>query len=169
MGRNNDVGSIKSKAWEYVLKTGYPEPAITGSKSNLGIHHPQLLRMIVPMSVLYKHGNEARYVICILTIALTFYFFRFSDDVLQGKYRIDHRSLPAFLYDVDTFNPRNTAASLLRGYFAARVGNNHQSCLLNANSLLLRSADTSLRAHRQQNSIVVSNDRPRRGMQKLLG
>ncbi|KAL5480393.1 hypothetical protein ACEPAI_1663 [Sanghuangporus weigelae] len=63
--------------------------------------------MIVPMSILHKHGEKPD----------------FEAMVRSGKFKIDHTSFPAFMFDVESYSPRKTTASLLRGHYPIRILN----------------------------------------------
>lgn len=56
-GRNNDKSTLKSRTHKIVLKKGILD-INDDDRGNFGIDHPDLLRMIVPMSILYKHGKD---------------------------------------------------------------------------------------------------------------
>lgn len=57
--RAYDTNKTKEKGHRYVTKSGPLSPALAkGQKSEHGFNHPQMLRAIVPMSVLYKHGKD---------------------------------------------------------------------------------------------------------------
>ncbi|KAL5483293.1 hypothetical protein ACEPAI_8523 [Sanghuangporus weigelae] len=104
--RAADTRKLKEGAHRIVLEDGMPFPPIDDDpqKKGNGVNHPQLLRMITPMSVLYKHGNDPS----------------FDDDVRAGTYMIDHNSLPAFMFNTKTYNPYMSKKSFLRGYLPIR-------------------------------------------------
>ena len=57
--RAYDTNKTKEKAQRYVTKDRELNPALKkDDKSEHGLKHPQMLRALVPMSVLYKHGDD---------------------------------------------------------------------------------------------------------------
>ena len=59
--RSYDTNKTKEAGHHYVLKDESLNPPIDRYKNKLnhGTNHPQILRAIVPMSLLYKHGKDA--------------------------------------------------------------------------------------------------------------
>lgn len=59
--RAYDTNKTKEKGYRYVTKSGVLNPTLKkDDKSEHGINHPQMLRAIVPMSILYKHGTDPK-------------------------------------------------------------------------------------------------------------
>ncbi|KAL5537160.1 hypothetical protein ACEPAF_983 [Sanghuangporus sanghuang] len=103
VARAYDTNKTKATGHRYVLKTGSVD--LDSNKANYGINHPQLLQAIVPMSLLHKYGADAD----------------FDDSVRASEYEINHTTLPAFMFDVENYNPRSPKKSLLRGHMPVRV------------------------------------------------
>ncbi|KAL5526910.1 hypothetical protein ACEPAF_8637 [Sanghuangporus sanghuang] len=65
--------------------------------------HPQLMREIIPMSVLHK------------------LFFSFEDLVKAKNYKLRHNNAPAFLYGKELWDPDNPDSGLFKGHFPILV------------------------------------------------
>ncbi|OCB90167.1 hypothetical protein A7U60_g2628 [Sanghuangporus baumii] len=105
-GRNDDTGKLKDHAHKYVLKTGQIDPPLDNkSKLGRGTSHPQLMREIIPMSVLHKYGQNEN----------------FEDMVKAKKFKLKHNNATAFLYDKELWDPKNPDIGLLKGHFPIMV------------------------------------------------
>ncbi|KAL5534937.1 hypothetical protein ACEPAF_3027 [Sanghuangporus sanghuang] len=105
--RAYDTNKTKERGHRYILKTGTPNPPVDcdAMKMNHGTNHPQFLRAIVPMSILYRHSDDPM----------------FEDMVKAREFTIDHKSMPAFMFDMEDYRPRSAKKTLLRGHMPVRV------------------------------------------------
>ncbi|OCB88786.1 hypothetical protein A7U60_g4076 [Sanghuangporus baumii] len=72
--------------------------------------HPQLMREIIPMSVLHKYRKKENRK-----------KENFEDLVKAKNYKLRHNNAPAFLYDKELWDPDNPDIGLFKGHFPILV------------------------------------------------